>query len=159
MGKLRSFKKGFTLVELIIALGVFSAGIMAAFTLALAGLNISKDNYARIQAANLAREGIELVRNQRDSNWLKIDANEDCDEGTDDLEFCDWNENLDYGYYTVDLYEGLLEQDDFNIKNLFNLIEGNIKNKNKLQNIRENMKKNSNKNVYINIEDKIKEFI
>ena len=53
----------------------------------------------------------------------------------------------------------LLEQDDFNIKNLFNLIAENIKNENKLQNIRENMKKNSNKNVYINIEDKIKEFI
>ena len=104
-------KQGFTLVELIIALGVFSAGIMAAFTLALAGLNISKDNYARIQAANLAREGIELVRNQRDSNWLKIDANEDCDDDTEALEFCDWNDNLDYGYYTVDLYDGLLEQD------------------------------------------------
>ena len=63
-------KKGFTLVELIITLGVFSAGIMSAFTLALAGLNTSKDNYARIQAANLAREGLELVRNERKTLWI-----------------------------------------------------------------------------------------
>ncbi len=53
----------------------------------------------------------------------------------------------------------LLEQDNFNTENLFNLIIETIKNKNKLENIRENMKKNYNNNVYINIENKIKEFI
>lgn len=53
----------------------------------------------------------------------------------------------------------LLEQDNFNTENLFNLIMDTIKNKNKLENIRENMKKNHNKSVYINIENKIKELI
>jgi len=53
----------------------------------------------------------------------------------------------------------LLEQNDFNTKNLFNLIMETMKNENKLENIRENMKKNYNKNVYINIENEIKEFI
>ena len=53
----------------------------------------------------------------------------------------------------------LLEQDNFNTENLFNLIIETIKNKNKLENIRENMKKNYNKNVYSNIENEIKEFI
>jgi UDP-N-acetylglucosamine--N-acetylmuramyl-(pentapeptide) pyrophosphoryl-undecaprenol N-acetylglucosamine transferase len=53
----------------------------------------------------------------------------------------------------------LLEQDNFNTKNLFNLIMETIKNKKKLENIRENMKKNYNKNVYSNIENAIKEFI
>jgi len=52
----------------------------------------------------------------------------------------------------------LLEQKNFNTKNLFNLIMETIKNKNKLENIRENMKKNHNKNVYSNIENKIKEY-
>ena len=52
-----------------------------------------------------------------------------------------------------------LDQENFNTKNLFNLIMEIIKNKNKLENIRENMKKNYNKNVYINIENQIKEFI
>jgi len=114
-------KKGFTLVELIIALGVFSAGIMSAFTLALAGLNTSKDNYARIQAANLAREGLELVRNERDSNWLKIDANEDCDDSNDGLQFCDWNENLSPGYYFADFHYRIEEQESLNESHFANL--------------------------------------
>ena len=53
----------------------------------------------------------------------------------------------------------LLEQVNFNIENLFNLIMDTIINKNKLENIRKNMKKNYNKNVYSNIENEIKEFI
>ena len=53
----------------------------------------------------------------------------------------------------------LLEQDNFNTENLFNLIIETIKNKNKLESIRKNMKKEHNKNVYSNIENEIKEFI
>lgn len=53
----------------------------------------------------------------------------------------------------------LLEQNNFNTKNLFNLIMEIIKNENKLEDIRENMKKSYNKNVYSNIENEIKEFI
>jgi len=53
----------------------------------------------------------------------------------------------------------ILEQDVFNIQNLFNLIEEIIKNKKKLENIRENMKKNDSKNVYENVENQISEFI
>jgi UDP-N-acetylglucosamine--N-acetylmuramyl-(pentapeptide) pyrophosphoryl-undecaprenol N-acetylglucosamine transferase len=53
----------------------------------------------------------------------------------------------------------LLEQNNFNTENLFNLIMETIKNKNKLESIRQNMKKNYNKNVYINVENEIKEFI
>ena len=53
----------------------------------------------------------------------------------------------------------ILEQDVFNIQNLFNLIEEIIKNKKKLENIRENMKKNDNNNVYENVENQISEFI
>ena len=94
--------KGFTLIELIIALAVFSVGIMAAFTLALAGLNSSKDNYARIHAVNLAREGLEMIRNERDSNWLKINNNTDCNDIQGGIQICSWNENLSTGYYIVD---------------------------------------------------------
>ena len=53
----------------------------------------------------------------------------------------------------------LLEQSNFNAKNLFDLIIKNIKDKKRLENIQNNMKKNSNKNVYINIENQIKDFI
>ena len=53
----------------------------------------------------------------------------------------------------------VLEQNNFNTENLFNLVMETIKNKNKLENIRENMKKNYNKNVYRDIENEIKELI
>ena len=53
----------------------------------------------------------------------------------------------------------IIEQDVFNIRNLFNLIEETIKNKKKLKNIRENMKKNDSKDVYRNVENQINEFI
>lgn len=53
----------------------------------------------------------------------------------------------------------ILEQSNFNVNNLFNLIEEVVKNKKKLENIRTNMKTNYNKNVYSNIENKIKELI
>jgi len=70
----------------------------------------------------------------------------------------------DHQYLNAKYYENkgcclLLEQDNFNTENLFNLIMATMKNKNKLENIRENMKKNYNKNVYNDIKNEIKEFI
>ena len=53
----------------------------------------------------------------------------------------------------------IMEQKNFSSKNLFNLIEEIVKNKNKLENIRENMKKIISKNVYNDIENRIKELI
>ena len=53
----------------------------------------------------------------------------------------------------------LLEQNNFNTENLFNLIIEIVKNKNKLEIIRNNMKKNISRNVYNNIENEINEFI
>ena len=53
----------------------------------------------------------------------------------------------------------ILEQNNFIIENLFNLLMGIIKDKKKLKNISENMKKNINKNVYVNVENAVKEFI
>ncbi len=67
-------------------------------------------------------------------------------------------------FYNGKYYENngccwLLEQKNFNTKNLFNLIINAIKNKNKLEDMGKNMKKNQNKNVYDDIENQIKEFI
>jgi len=53
----------------------------------------------------------------------------------------------------------LLKQEDFNTKNLFDLVMKAINDKNKLEQIRENMKKNCNRNVYTNIENEIQEFV
>jgi len=53
----------------------------------------------------------------------------------------------------------ILEQKIFNTHNLFNLIMGIIKNKNKLELARENMKKNYKNDVYSHIEKEIKELL
>lgn len=95
--KINNYKKnsGFTLLEMLIALSVISVGVMAAFTLSIANLNTTKANYQRVLAANLAREGIEIVRNIRDSNWLKIQSNFDCDENSaNGTQLCAWDRGL-----------------------------------------------------------------
>ena len=53
----------------------------------------------------------------------------------------------------------IIEQDNFNSTNLFNLIMKIIEDKKKLMNVRNNMKKNITKDVYIKIENEIQEFI
>ena len=94
---MNSNNNGFTLIEMVITIGVFTVGVMGAFTLALSNLNTVNDNFSRVVAANLAREGIELIRNERDSNWLRIDSNVDCDTGVANLQLCSWDEYLNNG--------------------------------------------------------------
>ncbi|MDD5749640.1 MAG: type II secretion system protein [Patescibacteria group bacterium] len=83
-------QEAFTLVELIITIAVFTIGIMAAFTLALANFNENRSNRDRIIAANLAREALEIVRNIRDSNWLAADSNQTVEIGGEDF-IVPWN--------------------------------------------------------------------
>lgn len=82
-------RKGFTLIEVIIAIAVFTIGITAAFNLALSNYLTDQENFDRVVGSNLAREGIELVRNVRDSNWLRADQNVDCSGSP-----CVWSSDL-----------------------------------------------------------------
>ena len=65
-----SDKKGLGLIEAIIALAVILTGVISGLTLTAYNLNASASSEARLIAANLAREGLEVVRQLRDSNWL-----------------------------------------------------------------------------------------
>lgn len=62
--------RGQGLLEAVIALGIIITGVVAALTLAISNLSGAGTSEARITAANLAREGVEFVRNERDSNWV-----------------------------------------------------------------------------------------
>ena len=62
--------RGQGLMETIVALGVIMTGLISVISLTIANLTGERETAMRYQAANLAREGIELTRNMRDSNWL-----------------------------------------------------------------------------------------
>lgn len=75
-------QKGFTIIELIISifLMLFAVvGIFGAFSIVTILTSNSAD---RLAATYLAQEGMEIVRNIRDNNWLAMDAclsNSDCE--------------------------------------------------------------------------------
>lgn len=58
------------LLETTISLGIIITGVVSMMTLTLSNQTSSLESADRLLAANLAREGIEIVRNRRDSNWL-----------------------------------------------------------------------------------------
>lgn len=62
-------QEGFTLVEVIVMMAVLSVGIFGTLSVANLAVRSSDRNEQRVAAANLAREGVELVRAIRDSNW------------------------------------------------------------------------------------------
>lgn len=63
-------QQGLTFIETIVAIGVLLTGIISGLTLTTFNLNSSVASEGRLRAANFAREGIEVVRQIRDSNWL-----------------------------------------------------------------------------------------
>lgn len=58
------------MLEAIIASGIIVTAVSSALTLVASSIKASKDSESSITAANLAREGIEVARSIRDSNWL-----------------------------------------------------------------------------------------
>lgn len=62
-------KKGFTLIELIIGLLVIGVGLISIMTLLKYSTRVTNTTKAQIIATNLAREGIEIMFNKRDTNW------------------------------------------------------------------------------------------
>ncbi len=63
-------ERGQTLIETLAAIFILVMGITAAVGLAIYALNSSSSITKQIIATGLAREGLEAVRNMRDTNWL-----------------------------------------------------------------------------------------
>jgi Tfp pilus assembly protein PilV len=64
-------KAGQTLIETLAAAFILTMGMTAATGLAIYAFNSSGSIVRQIIATGLAREGLEAVRNMRDTNWLK----------------------------------------------------------------------------------------
>ncbi len=62
--------KGQTIIEVLVALAVVSIGLFASAGLVFGNLSLVERDTDRVIAINLAREGIEIAKQIRDSNWL-----------------------------------------------------------------------------------------
>ncbi len=69
---------GQTLIETMVAVFVLVMGITAALGLASYSLNASTSIRKQIIGMGLAREGIEAVKNMRDTNWLRDPLSTSC---------------------------------------------------------------------------------
>jgi len=63
-------KKGFGLVEMLMSMTILAIALVALMTLMTHLIRAAKINENKVVALNLAREGVEIVRNIRDTNWL-----------------------------------------------------------------------------------------
>ena len=84
--KKSEYKDGFTLIETIVAVGVILIGLVSALTLITNSLFYVSNISDRLIAANLTAEGLEVVKNIRDNNWLQS---------------LSWNNGLANGDYQV----------------------------------------------------------
>ncbi len=67
-------RKAFTILELMVAITVFTIGFVSVYLLLGTGITLATQGRDEIIAANLLREQVELVKNLRDSNWITYRA-------------------------------------------------------------------------------------
>lgn len=73
-GALRISRQAFTLVELMVALGIIVAGLLASFALLSSSIGLQRVVADRLTATYLAGEGVEIVKNFIDTNVLRSGA-------------------------------------------------------------------------------------
>jgi prepilin-type N-terminal cleavage/methylation domain-containing protein len=79
--------KGFTLLEVIVAISILSLGVAGALTLIQRTVAFTSLTISRVVAAYLLQEGIEIVKNIRDGNWIEREA---------------WDEGIKNGNWEID---------------------------------------------------------
>lgn len=84
-----SYQDGFTIVETLVALAIFSSSIV--FLIVVSGSGISNTTLAksRLTATYLAEEGVELARNLRDTNVLSDPSGGGWDTFISNVSVCD----------------------------------------------------------------------
>lgn len=68
--KQKRINKGFTLVEMIVAVGILVGATVGPIFLAAQGIGVANEAKNRILAVYLADEGLEVIKNKRDSNLI-----------------------------------------------------------------------------------------
>lgn len=70
-------RSGQTLLEAMVAIGVILAAVIGSATLIITSITSGRVSQNRVEAANFAREGIEVYRSFRDNNYLKFQQGAD----------------------------------------------------------------------------------
>jgi type II secretory pathway pseudopilin PulG len=78
--------KGQSLIELVVAISIILIGVVSTLVLTVATIRGGKASEMQTIASNLAREGIEVIKQHRYNNWLKIESNA--------ISFQEWDEGL-----------------------------------------------------------------
>lgn len=73
MTKYKLHNKGQGLIEVIVSITVIVVGILGAMTLATISIRSGAESREKVQASLLVQEGIEIVKNNRDTNWINND--------------------------------------------------------------------------------------
>ncbi len=66
----KRYSTGFTMIEIIITIAVLSIGIIGTYNAFYSIMNVADTMSYRLTAAYLAQEGIDVVKNIRDSNFV-----------------------------------------------------------------------------------------
>ncbi len=83
------------LIETIIAIGIIITGVVSSTSLMVQNQISSEDAQKRLVAVNLAREGLEIVRNMRDTNWLSCEISQGI------LNCNNWDQGISFGSDTT----------------------------------------------------------
>ncbi len=67
--------KGFTIIEMVISIFILSVAVIVIFGSFSLMVILSSDAEDRLTATYLAQEGVEIIRNLRDANWLSSSSN------------------------------------------------------------------------------------
>lgn len=81
-------ERGFTILEVIAAIFVLLIGVLSAYSVTSQLISSTHLAANRLTAAYLAKEGVEIVRNIRDTNWVEPAPS--------------WNDDLGTGNYETD---------------------------------------------------------
>jgi len=96
--------RGFTLIEVLVAGFIITMGAGASFALVQRTLGFTTNAAFQLEASYLAQEGMEIVRNIRDANFLKIHKGEG-GVWTDGLTGCGAGCQADYTQSSLSVFQ------------------------------------------------------
>ncbi len=70
---------GSSIIEIIVVILVLTTGIIGVYSILSSSSRLAATTEKRVQAINLAREGLEIGQNIRDTNWIRFSSDyENC---------------------------------------------------------------------------------